>query len=313
MKKVFRFFALFTLLIICVTGCGKKCGFVNCENPVISEDGALYCEEHTCKEDGCLDVVDDGSKYCLNHKCSIDVCEQVKQEWSPYCNNHGCNKESCVELQAENSKFCSVHKCSDESCSAMKIDGSEYCTTHTCKSSGCTNYVNGTAYCDQHRCTYSGCTAERQNSLSKYCINHGCSESGCNNTVKDGQRYCSTHQCKYQGCSSRKDPNSSLGYCDYHQDIEDHKDTLIVNSNGKKIWRIYIRDGSFRFSGTYKGSGNFIVKLLDSNQNLEEVICNEIGDYIVDRSVNVSPGYHYLETYCSYGSWSATWYGTYGD
>ena len=91
------------------------------------------------------------------------------------------------------------------------------------------------------------------------------------------------------------------------------KDTVIVDSDGKKIWRVYISGGSFRFSGTYSGTGNFIVKLMDSNQDLQEIICNEIGDYVVDKTVYVTPGYYFIETYCSDGSWSAEWWGTEGE
>ena len=52
---------------------------------------------------------------------------------------------------------------------------------------------------------------------------------------------------------------------------------------------------------------------MDANQDLEELICNEIGSYVVNKTVHVTPGLYYLETYCSRGSWEATWYGTYGN
>ena len=71
---------------------------------------------------------------------------------------------------------------------------------------------------------------------------------------------------------------------------------------------------TFRFQARYRGDGNFIVKLLDSNQDLESLIVNEIGDYNVDKTVRVRKGeYYYLETYVSDGSWNGTWWGTYGD
>ena len=88
----------------------------------------------------------------------------------------------------------------------------------------------------------------------------------------------------------------------------------LINKNVKKIWKFCMTINKFRFQATFRGSGNFIVKLLDSNQDLEELICNEIGDYNVDKTVKVVKGnYYYVETYVSNGSWEGTWWGTYGD
>ncbi len=98
------------------------------------------------------------------------------------------------------------------------------------------------------------------------------------------------------------------------EELNAKKDQLTINSNGKKIWKVYMTSNTFRFQATYRGSGNFIVKLLNSNQNLEELICNEIGDYNVDKTVKVIKGnYYYVETYVSNGNWNGTWWGTYGD
>lgn len=97
-------------------------------------------------------------------------------------------------------------------------------------------------------------------------------------------------------------------------ELDAKKDKLTINSNGKKIWKVCMNSNTFRFQATYRGYGNFIVKLLDSNQDLEELICNEIGDYNVDKTVQVVKGnYYYIETYVSNGSWNGTWWGTYGD
>ncbi len=97
-------------------------------------------------------------------------------------------------------------------------------------------------------------------------------------------------------------------------EIDAKKDQLTINKNGKKIWKVCMTGNTFRFQATYRGSGNFIVKLLDSNQDLEELIVNEIGDYNVDKTVRVNKGeYYYIETYVSNGSWNGSWWGTYGD
>lgn len=98
------------------------------------------------------------------------------------------------------------------------------------------------------------------------------------------------------------------------EELDAKKDQLTINKNGKKIWKVCMTSNTFRFQATYRGNGNFIVKLLDSNQVLESLIVNEIGDYNVDKTVRVQKGeYYYLETYVSDGSWNGTWWGTYGD
>lgn len=92
------------------------------------------------------------------------------------------------------------------------------------------------------------------------------------------------------------------------------KDLLTINKNGKKIWKVCMKSNSFRFSAKFRGNGNFIVKLLDDNQNLQELLCNEIGDYDVNKTVKVKKDkYYYLEIYVSDGSWNGYWTGTYGD
>ena len=96
-------------------------------------------------------------------------------------------------------------------------------------------------------------------------------------------------------------------------DSDTPKDQLIVDSDGKKIYKVYCSDGTISFDGSYSGNGNFIIELSDSNQDLEEIVCNEIGDYVVDKTVYVGEGYHYLEIYCNDGTWNMTWYGTGGD
>lgn len=81
----------------------------------------------------------------------------------------------------------------------------------------------------------------------------------------------------------------------------------IVDSNGKQIWKVHISN-SFHMSVTYKGTGNFIVKLSNSNQDLVTVLANEIGDYVLNKTVSVpGDGWYYLEIYCSHGSWTGNW------
>lgn len=89
---------------------------------------------------------------------------------------------------------------------------------------------------------------------------------------------------------------------------DQYKPQKIVDTNEKQIWKVYISSGQLHFTGTYKGTGNFIVKLSDSNQNLVEVIANEIGDYVADKIVSVDyVGWYYLEVHGTYGEWTYQW------
>ena len=90
------------------------------------------------------------------------------------------------------------------------------------------------------------------------------------------------------------------------------KDKKITDTGEKQIWEVYVKDGEFRMVADYSGSGNFIVKLSDPNQNLEEVLCNEIGDYHLDKTVYVPSGLHYLQIESNNGYWEGQWYGTFG-
>lgn len=82
----------------------------------------------------------------------------------------------------------------------------------------------------------------------------------------------------------------------------------IVDSNGKQIWKVYISSGELHFTGTYKGTGNFIVKLSDSNQEMIDLIANEIGDYVSDKTIPVPYiGWYYLEVNGSDGEWNYQW------
>lgn len=99
----------------------------------------------------------------------------------------------------------------------------------------------------------------------------------------------------------------------YADDTSDLKDQLTIDTDGKQIWKVYLVDGTFSFEAKYRGTGNFIVTLLDDNQDFVSLICNEIGDYNVDKTVYSTEGWHYLEIEYSHGSWNASWSGTYGQ
>lgn len=91
------------------------------------------------------------------------------------------------------------------------------------------------------------------------------------------------------------------------------KDELLVNSNGKQLWKVFATESQMHFKATFTGAGHFSIQLLDSNQNLEELVCNTIGDYVVDKRVNVVCGnYYYIELSTTDGAWECQWSGTGG-
>ena len=91
------------------------------------------------------------------------------------------------------------------------------------------------------------------------------------------------------------------------------KDKALVNEPGKSIYQIYAKDGTLGIKGDYSGSGNFIVRILNSNQGHYKLVANEIGSYVLDTEIPVEIGSkYYLLVECSDGSWNLEWTGTYG-
>ena len=91
------------------------------------------------------------------------------------------------------------------------------------------------------------------------------------------------------------------------------KDEKITEIDGKTVWKVQATSSSIHFLGSFTGSGNFIVKLLDSNQDLVSLVCNEIGDHKLDKSISTSVGStYYIQIECSSGTWNVSWSGTGG-
>ena len=92
------------------------------------------------------------------------------------------------------------------------------------------------------------------------------------------------------------------------------KDELLVQEDGKTLYKVWANSGSIHIDGSFSGSGNFIIKILNSNQNLYSLVCNEIGSYVVDKNVSVTPGaMYYIQIECSSGEWNLSWTGTGGS
>lgn len=93
------------------------------------------------------------------------------------------------------------------------------------------------------------------------------------------------------------------------------KDKKIIETNGKQIWQVVAKKEYISFWGDYKGSGNFIIEILDDNQDFFDLVVNEIGDYHLNKSVDgLTPErMYYIQIEWSHGGWSLSWSGTYGD
>lgn len=79
----------------------------------------------------------------------------------------------------------------------------------------------------------------------------------------------------------------------------------LVHENGKTLYKMYLYDGKLSIKCTYKGTGNFWIKILDDNQDFVKLVCNEIGSYVVDTTVNLAQEWYYVEIYVSSGN--ANW------
>ena len=91
------------------------------------------------------------------------------------------------------------------------------------------------------------------------------------------------------------------------------KDELIVDTDGKMVYHVQAIDNTIHFTGEYTGTGNFIVQVRNDNQELDTLVCNEIGDWKLDSSAKVTKGLHYyISIEWNNGSWNATWTGTGG-
>lgn len=293
--------------IIFLSGCGKKCCIVGCNNKVLDEQTEC-CEEHICGVKKCLNPKIDGSDYCEAHTCAVDGCYNRIKGNSEYCSEHICKKDSCPNRRTDESEYCSEHiyVCVRNSCDNRRVDGSEFCI--------------------EHKCALEGCSQERAEASipSIHCRDHACFYmfERCDTPTIPSETYCSKHICSYPGCTNCKNPNSE--YCPSHDNVQTElnlnknispfADTKIIDTDGKHIWQVYAKSSELHFTGSFHGSGYFGIKILDSNQDFFALVANEIGDYNVDKSVYglIPNEMYYIQIECTEGSWTCSWTGTYG-
>lgn len=90
--------------------------------------------------------------------------------------------------------------------------------------------------------------------------------------------------------------------------LKEKTSELIVDTDGKQIWKIQSLSDDLFIKGSYVGDGNFIIKLLDDNQDLVKIVVNEIGDYILDKKIKLPyEGMYYIEIICTDGECEYSW------
>lgn len=98
------------------------------------------------------------------------------------------------------------------------------------------------------------------------------------------------------------------------EEEQSKRDQLLIEEDGKSLYKVQATSSSIHITGSFSGSGNFIIKILDSNQDLHNLACNEIGSYAIDKNVRVTPGLtYYIQIECSSGEWNLQWTGTGGS
>ncbi|OTA85300.1 hypothetical protein M434DRAFT_36183 [Hypoxylon sp. CO27-5] len=77
----------------------------------------LYCNGHTCQENGCLERHMEDFNVCENHKCNIRGCPAPKRHSRRFCDNHNrCGWNGCTGKKEENQDFCSIRPCQELKC-----------------------------------------------------------------------------------------------------------------------------------------------------------------------------------------------------
>lgn len=114
----------------------------------------------------------------------------------------------------------------------------------------------------------------------------------------------------YVGMLTNDESTGNDGESYSKEDNAEYLDELIVDAEGKQLYKVYIHD-TFTIDADYTGDGNFIIWLLDGNQEEYDLLCNEIGTYKLSTSRNVPDGFYYIKIEWSDGSWEAQWQGTY--
>lgn len=154
-----------------------------------------------------------------------------------------------------------------------------------------------------------------------FIIDNGTDKNGLKNTtvaynlIKNGKIYIEgTNYDKYkkqQEAAEKKAAEEESRQAEKAQ--EDLKDKLIVDTDGKRVYKVH-STGVITFRGHYTGSGYFIVKVLDANQDFQDFVCNEIGDYVLEhKALNVGTGTKYIQIEWSNGEWELDWSGTGGN
>lgn len=99
----------------------------------------FFCEEHTCKYDGCVYGCFDGT-YCSDHSCGYryGYCENLVLEGKRACSEHICKATDCNQVMAfySESGYCDDHVstiqfCKEEGCYEPAQEDTGRCSAHS--------------------------------------------------------------------------------------------------------------------------------------------------------------------------------------
>lgn len=155
------------------------CAYTDCSAQQVP--GSIVCQEHCCKNNGCLNAILDkynNKDYC--DKCVCACCKKLKIN-DKYCLDHTCRYDNCHNY---GNKFCDEHMCKAYDCSNGIVHNGEYCLNHTCSIENCVNRIKSNytytrpSYCNNHSCDTSTCS-ERKYMNRPLCVSHLCTVDGC--------------------------------------------------------------------------------------------------------------------------------------
>lgn len=104
--------AILLLIIVLVLNNANKCALDSCDKN--RKEGSKYCDDHTCKEEGCSLSKSKYNTYChahqQEHACGVEGCNESKVSGGEYCYSHTCSKAGCYNKKGYGSDYCTEHQ-----------------------------------------------------------------------------------------------------------------------------------------------------------------------------------------------------------
>lgn len=78
-----------------------------CANQIVNEN-TLFCINHKCKDEICNNSISD-NVFCEEHNCKYNGCINKKGNFSDYCTEHTCIINDCIFVKEEDAVYCQKH------------------------------------------------------------------------------------------------------------------------------------------------------------------------------------------------------------